>query len=47
MGDKMLWMELEEMNLSVHGATVNSKGPRTKPLSTDDRKRERVLVLPT
>ena len=31
MGDKMLWMDLKEMNLSVHGVTVNSKGPRTKP----------------
>ena len=48
MGDKMIWMDLEEMNRSVHWVTVNSRGPRIKSCEYWRQKtRDKVLVLLT
>ena len=48
MGDKMIWMDLEETNRSAHWVTGNSRGPRIKPCEYWWQKtRDKVLVLLT
>ena len=48
MGDKMIWMDLEEMNRSAHWERINCRGPRIKPCEYWQQKtRDKVVVLLT